>query len=85
MSSMEKGDVEAVSVLEPPVDWANVGWKKNPLKSLFFAQVTPLISEGTVRRLEATDLCHLDALDSQVVRLASERAIPRVDVNHETF
>ena len=48
-----------------PVDWN----KKNPLKALFFAQVSPLIAEGTVRRLEPTDLCHLEKLDSERVRL----------------
>jgi len=54
-------DVESgAKVALPPVDWS----KKNLFKALFFAQVTPLIAEGTVRRLEPTDLCHLDALDS---------------------
>lgn len=48
----------------PPVDWRAT----NALKRLFFAHVSPLIAEGTVRRLEPTDLCHLDALDSQRVR-----------------
>jgi len=48
----------------PPVDWRAT----NALKRLFFAHVGPLIAEGTVRRLEPTDLCHLDALDSQRVR-----------------
>ena len=59
-------DVESgAKVALPPVDWS----KKNPFKALFFAQVTPLIAEGTVRRLEPTDLCHLDALDSDRVRI----------------
>jgi len=53
-------DVESI-VPKAPVDWT----KKNPIKALFFAQVTPLIAEGTVRRLEPTDLCHLDRLDSE--------------------
>jgi hypothetical protein len=56
-------DVESI-VPKAPVDWT----KKNPIKALFFAQVTPLIAEGTVRRLEPTDLCHLDRLDSERVR-----------------
>lgn len=58
-------DVESI-VPKAPVDWT----KKNPIKALFFAQVTPLIAEGTVRRLEPTDLCHLDRLDSERVRYA---------------
>ena len=34
-----------------------------------FAYPAPLIAEGTVRRLEPTDLCHLEKLDSERVRL----------------
>ena len=60
----ETKDVEDAGPPKPPVDWA----KNNALKSLFFAQVSPLIAEGTVRRLEPTDLCHLDTLDSERVR-----------------
>ena len=65
--TMTKGAKDAEDVGPPPapVDWN----KKNPLKALFFAQVSPLIAEGTVRRLEPTDLCHLEKLDSERVRL----------------
>ena len=59
----------------PPVDWR----ARNPLKQLFFAQVSPLIAEGTVRRLEPTDLCHLDALDSQRVRARAKTTTKRRD------
>lgn len=55
---------EGKTMPTPPVDWR----AKNAFKRLFFAHVSPLIAEGTVRRLEPTDLCHLDALDSQRVR-----------------
>ena len=65
MASAMGADVEeGKTTPTPPVDWR----ARNPLKQLFFAQVSPLIAEGTVRRLEPTDLCHLDALDSQRVR-----------------
>lgn len=60
----ETKDVEDAGPPQPPVDWT----KKNVIKTLFFAQVSPLIAEGTVRRLEPTDLCHLDKLDSERVR-----------------
>ena len=63
-------DAEDVGPPPAPVDWR----KKNPLKALFFAQVSPLIREGTVRRLEPTDLCHLEKLDSERVRLGFRRA-----------
>ena len=66
MASARGADVEeGKTTPTPPVDWR----ARNPLKQLFFAQVSPLIAEGTVRRLEPTDLCHLDALDSQRVRV----------------
>jgi len=64
-------DAEDVGPPPAPVDWR----KKNPLKALFFAQVSPLIREGTVRRLEPTDLCHLEKLDSERVRLGFRRAL----------
>ena len=63
-SAMDADVEEGKTTPTPPVDWR----ARNPLKQLFFAQVSPLIAEGTVRRLEPTDLCHLDALDSQRVR-----------------
>ena len=75
----------------PPVDWEAT----NALKRLFFAHVSPLIAEGTVRRLEPTDLCHLDALDSQRVRAirlidrsrdaSDARAMVMVTVVKKTF
>ena len=76
--TLDDDDVEeGATVALPPVDWS----KKNALKALFFAQVTPLIAEGTVRRLEPTDLCHLESLDSERVRAATRRT--RIDVTDE--
>ncbi len=76
MASARGADVEeGKTTPTPPVDWR----ARNPLKQLFFAQVSPLIAEGTVRRLEPTDLCHLDALDSQRVRARAKKTTKRRD------
>jgi len=61
-------DDEENASTKPPVDWT----KRNYFKEFFFEHVTPLISEGTVRRLEPTDLCHLERLDSVRVRRARD-------------
>jgi len=65
----EKGrQVVSAADLEP-VRWI----KPNVFQQLVFAQATPLISRGQVRRLEPHDLCRLPEMESQALWHAFER------------
>ena len=70
MTSLSKdgkeGDV-AAAVAAPGLEFVDWGKSSTILKKFTFSQVTPLISTGSVRRLEPEDLCHFTQLESEAL------------------